>query len=511
MKSKLAVVVACVAIAGAFFLVLSRFTALPPLGARVASTAARDTADTLLGRAVTPVVAVHGTRSAVYPLRNARDAFAARVLLARAAERTLDVQYYIWHDDITGRLLFKALSDAARRGVRVRLLLDDNNTSGLDETLAALDADPKIEVRLFNPCVIRRPRLLNYITSFSRLNRRMHNKSFTVDNQAAIVGGRNIGDEYFDAHEGTVFADLDILAAGPVVRDVSSEFDRYWASASAYPVDRIVPHGNSADASRVRAELTEAERETDAAAYMNAINALPFVRQMIDHSLPLEWAAVRMISDDPDKVLGRADDRSLVSTQMQAIFGEPRTSLDLVSPYFVPGDFTGVFKEWSAKGVKIRVLTNALESTDVTAVHAGYAKRRKALLASGVKLYELRRTSGAKSGSSMGSSSSSLHAKTFAVDGSRVFVGSFNFDPRSMLLNTEMGFVIESPQLANEMGRVFETLVPANSYEVHLTKDGDLYWTRPDPPTRYETEPNASLSRRTMLWITSHLPIEWLL
>jgi putative cardiolipin synthase len=200
---------------------------LPSLENRSTSAGLLDTDTTQLGRALSPRVDAHPGRSGIYPLPDARDAFAARVLLAQAAERTLDAQYYIWHDDMTGTLLFEALHAAADRGVRVRLLLDDNRTSGLDTTLAALDAHPNIEVRLFNPFVIRQPRVIGFITDFSRANRRMHNKSFTADNQVTIIGGRNVGDEYFGATEGFVFVDLDVMAVGPVVKDVSRDFDRY--------------------------------------------------------------------------------------------------------------------------------------------------------------------------------------------------------------------------------------------------------------------------------------------
>ena len=215
-------------------LVLDRENALPPLAGRTTSQAILDTGNTRLGRAVMPMVAAHPPYSGVYPLRDAREAFAARALLAQAAEKTLDVQYYIWHKDISGTLLLNALHAAADRGVRVRLLLDDNNTSGLDETLSALDSHPNIEIRLFNPFAIRKPRALGYLTDFRRLNRRMHNKSFTADNQVSIVGGRNVGDEYFGATDAVLFADLDVMAAGPVVREVSSR----CRSGTAMPWDR---------------------------------------------------------------------------------------------------------------------------------------------------------------------------------------------------------------------------------------------------------------------------------
>jgi putative cardiolipin synthase len=513
-------------------LLLGRCNRLPPLENRTVSTALENTEATRLGKAVSPLAAAHPGVSGVYPLRDARDAFAARFLLAEAAERTLDVQYYIWHQDMSGILLFQALHEAAQRGVRVRLLLDDHNTSGMDETIAALDSHSNVEIRLFNPFVIRKPRAIGYLTDFSRLNRRMHNKSFTADNQATIIGGRNVGDEYFGATEGVLFADLDVIAVGPVVDAVSSDFDRYWASESSYPADRLVPPVSAAQIEELAAAASRAERDPAAVAYLGAIRRSPFVGELIEGTLPLEWAATRMISDDPAKALGRAVREQLLFHQMQAIFGRPGSRFDLVSPYFVPtADGVDTFVGWAEEGVEIRVLTNSLEATDVAAVHAGYAKRRKALLQAGVTLYELRLApaapmerragfgsgagsgSGSGSGPQVGSSGSSLHAKTFAVDGARLFIGSFNFDPRSASLNTEIGFVIDSPKLAGQMAVVFEGDVPANAYEVQLSDAGQLVWIerRDGVLLRHDTEPGTSFWQRAGVRFLSILPIEGLL
>lgn len=482
---------------------------LPSLEDRSTSTAPVDTDDTRLGRGIAARVAANPGKSGIHPLLDSRDAFAARVLLVQAADRTLDVQYYIWHDDLSGRLLFEALHDAAERGVRVRLLLDDNNTSGLDPTLAALDTHPNIEVRLFNPFVVRRPRALGYLTDFSRLNRRMHNKSFTADNQATIIGGRNIGDEYFDATEGTAFVDLDVLAVGPVVREVSADFDRYWASGSSYPVDRLLPPAD---------EPFAVEHHAEAAAYVTAVRESRFVQALMQGRLPLEWAATRMVSDDPAKGLGQAAAGVLLPHRLKDILGQPQKEIELVSAYFVPaGTGTEMFVDMARRGVKVTILTNSLEATDVVPVHAGYAKRRKALLRAGITLYEMRRLSPGsreeKSAGPFGSSASSLHAKTFSVDRSRAFVGSFNFDPRSAHLNTEMGFLIESPALARNMADAFESRIPERSYQVHLSDSGALYWTerRGGEQLRHDTEPGAGFWKRAGVRFLSLLPIEWLL
>jgi cardiolipin synthase C len=302
------------------------------------------------------------------------------------------------------------------------------------------------------------------------------------------------------------------MGIGPVVHEVSSQFDQYWSSTFACPVERLVRRATAAEFAESEERLSHAADESAAADYLQAIQALPFARDLKDHTLPLEWATVHTISDDPAKVAGRAAARSLLIEKIRRIFGESATRIDVVSPYFVPGKIgTDMFRRLSSRGVKIRILTNALEATDVAAVHAGYAKRRDALLSAGVKLYELRRTSRIPRSASgpFGSSSSSLHAKTFAVDASRVFVGSFNFDPRSARLNTEMGFVIDSPTLAEQVGRAFDTTIPLNAYEVHKTPGGAIYWTNGD--LRYDTEPGTSPWRRAEVWITSRLPVEWLL
>lgn len=499
--------------------VLAGCAALPSLEGRVASSVITDTDDTRLGMAIAPLAAQHPGVSGIYPLADGRDAFAARALLAAAAERSLDVQYYIWHKDITGTLLFDALRQAAERGVRVRLLLDDNNTSGMDQILTMLGKQKNIDIRLFNPFVPRSPRALAFVTDFSRVNRRMHNKSFTADNQATIVGGRNVGDEYFGAAGDVLFADLDVLAVGPVVDEVSHEFDRYWNSASAYPAQLLLTRPVEGDAATIAAEADRIDDTRAAGEYVQALRTSPFVRQLMERQLPFEWAKTRMISDDPAKVLDQARPGTGVAENLENLLGVPHKELDLISPYFVPGKAgTQAFADLAHKGVGVRVLTNALEATDVAAVHAGYAKWRKPLLEAGVLLYESRRSWEAgdarEQPGRFGSSASSLHAKTFAVDDQRIFVGSFNFDPRSIELNTEMGLVIDSPALAGQLGQAMRTTIPQRAYQVLLNPDGSLYWIARNAngtTTRYDTEPGASVWKRLGVAILSVLPIDWLL
>lgn len=474
--------------------------------------------DTRLGRAIAPQTAAHPGRSGIYPLAQAHDAFAARMLLSAAAERTLDVQYYIWRKDTTGILLLEALHAAADRGVRVRLLLDDNGITGLDDELAALAAHPNIEVRLFNPFIFRPFKPLGYLTNFSRANRRMHNKSFTVDNQATIIGGRNVGDEYFGAGSGVLFADLDALAVGPVVKEVSADFDRYWNSESAYPIELLVPQAGAEQLDALTSKASLTQRSPDAAGYVKALHELPFIQQLLENSLALEWAPTRMVSDDPAKALGKAPPEGLLTHQLAAILGEPRGNIELVSPYFVP-TAAGVkaFRSLAQQGVRIRILTNSLSATDVAVVHAGYAKWRKDLLQAGITLYEMRSAPSdprrGKGVGRFGSSGSSLHAKTFSVDQSRVFIGSFNFDPRSANLNTELGFVIDSPAMAQRIGNAFSVQVPENAYEVQLSDQGKLVWLehRDGRIVQHDTEPGSGIWRRASVWFFSLLPIEWML
>lgn len=490
---------------------------LPSLEGRATSTALFDTAETRLGRSLTPVLEMHPGFSGIYPLPDSRDAFAARARLAEVAERTLDVQYYIWEKDMTGTLLFETLHAAADRGVRVRFLLDDNTTSGLDPFLAALDSHPNIEVRLFNPFVIRKPRI-GYLTDFARANRRMHNKSFTADNQVTIIGGRNVGDEYFGAAEGLLFVDLDVMAVGPIVTEVSKDFDRYWASDSSYPLDRIVPSVDPARIAEVASAAARVESDPAALAYTSAIRDSPFIRAVMESRLGFEWAMARIISDDPAKGLGRAPPEKLFHEQLREIIGDPVSNLELVAAYWVPGE-TGMerFRSMAKRGVKIKVLTNSLEAADGPYVYSGFAKRRKALLEAGITLYEMRHlspgSSDTKRAGPLGSSGSSLHAKTFSVDRSRFFVGSFNFDPRSRKLNTELGFVIDSPVLAQKIEAAFHDGIPANSYEVRLSNAGKLHWIerRGDELVQHDTEPGTSWWLRAAVWLLSLLPIEWLL
>ena len=366
-------------------LLLAACGTLPVAPDKPVSLALADTQATRLGRATESLVRAHPGEAGMLALADGREAFAARARLAEAAERSIDVQTYIFHGDDTGTLMFDRLREAADRGVRVRLLLDDNNTVGLDPVIAMLTRHANIEVRLFNPFANRSFRLGDYLTDFSRLNRRMHNKSFTVDNQATVVGGRNIGDEYFEAGQGTTFADLDVIAIGGVVREVSEVFDRYWNSAPAYLAAPLLAGTVPADEAEFRQRVKQIRESPEAAAYVRALGDAVQVGTLLAGEAQIEWARARLIYDEPEKVIHPTDRHDLqMLPDLEATLGKPGTTLDLVSPYFVPGEaFVHSLQTLSRRGVQVRILTNSLAATDVSAVHAGYAKWRKDLLGAG--------------------------------------------------------------------------------------------------------------------------------
>jgi cardiolipin synthase C len=505
-------------------LLLAACASLPADVTRSPSHAFADTSGTTLARTLAPGVAAHPGLTRVHALPDARAAFAARHRLAEAAERSIDVQYYIWHRDSSGSLLAHALWEAAERGVRVRMLLDDANTRGLDSGLAAFDAHPNIEIRLFNPFANRSWRIADFSSDFARVNRRMHNKAFIVDNQVAVVGGRNIGDEYMGASGEEEFADLDVMAAGAVVADVSASFDAYWNSASAYPAGALLPP-LSPEASRDAAVSWASGVAIDAKAqaYLEELSATQVLPLLREETQAAEWTTARMLSDDPDKVLRPPEhNEGAMLPHLLASLGTPQRELLLVSPYFVPTrEGTAALAAIAARGVQVFVLTNSLASTDVMLTYSGYARYRHDLLRAGIRLYELKPDATPRrdkeAGHGIGSSprsAASLHAKTFAVDRERIFVGSFNLDPRSARLNTESGMVVESHQLAARLSDAFAHDIPQRAYEVRLDESGNgLVWIErgPQGEARYSSSPGTGLLRRIGAGVLGLLPIEWLL
>ena len=435
----------------------------------------------------------------------ANQAYTLRASLIDHASVSIDAQYYIWHNDTTGKQLLQKLHQAAERGVRVRLLLDDNNTNGTDNILTALNAHPNIQIRLFNPFLIRKWRALGYLADFPRVNRRMHNKTLTADNRASIIGGRNIGDEYLtDSAQKTTFADMDVLVSGSIVTRISQEFDRYWRSDSAYPLETIIK--------------PTARRIAKGNAQLNANGSAPAPEPPPQGSLKYYPSQIQLVSDDPAKALDRKV-RVNVWNEIQKALGTPQRELYLVSPYFVPTR-TGadIMQTITQSGIHTTILTNSLAATDVAPVHSGYMRYRKPLLRAGVELYELKAESNdkkrkLKDRGLTGNSGTSLHAKTFIVDQQRVFVGSFNLDPRSARLNTEMGVVIQSPELAQTLQQQLHQQAQHEAYRVTLSDKGKVQWHDPDHPEQppATTEPQASLFKRALSKFLSWLPIERLL
>lgn len=472
---------------------------------------------TRLGRAIAPVSAAHPGLCGLLPLDDSLDAFACRYRLAEMAEKTLDVQYYIWEDDMSGRLLFSVLYAAATRGVKVRLLLDDNNTQGLDETLSLLDAHPNIDVRLFNPFTFRTLRALGYLTDFARLNRRMHNKSFTVDGEVTIIGGRNVGDAYFGAGEEPLFSDLDVMAVGPVVADVSADFERYWGSACVSTLKKVLELPQEEIEARIHLPREGVQDELTQS-YLKKLETSEFVTALEARRLPLIWAKTRLLSDDPRKGMGKARRHSLLPQRLLDVMGSPTQQIDIISSYFVPTRAgVALLLQMVRKGVKVAILTNSLAANDVAVVHAGYARWRKKLLRHGIELYELKPTQDGTPGlhdrGLTGNSGSSLHAKTFSIDGRNVFIGSLNFDPRSTMLNTEMGFVIESHDLASLIHRRFLKSRQHEAWQIRLDARGRLNWVEQKEGREIvlDKEPKTRFWQRVLVRLAWWLPVEWLL
>ncbi|QIK42220.1 phospholipase D family protein [Pontivivens nitratireducens] len=484
---------------------------VPPVANRSQEFALPPATEGRLSEALKEQAQRHPELSGISPLENGMDAFVARMMLAGAAVSSIDVQYYIWRADMTGHLLLKALLHAADRGVRVRLLLDDNGVDGLDDVLASMDAHRNIEVRLFNPFMLRRFKRLSYAFDFFRLNHRMHNKAFTVDGRASILGGRNIGDEYFGTGKNPLQMDLDVLAAGEVVSHISADFDRYWNAASVHEAAFILGKVRQPDLLTMRlARFADAPQYSD---YRASLEDSDIVTSLKEGTLALEWTSADLISDDPDKIMGRASEAELFTTRLRDAMKPIEHRFDGVTPYFVPGERgQEAFASLRERGVAVRMLTNSLEATNMLPVHAGYSKRRKDLLRMGVGLFELRAQAAAPSDGDklarLGSSGSNLHAKTFAVDGARIFIGSFNFDPRSAMLNTEMGLVIESERMAQALHHAFDTGLRGLTWQLRL-QDGKPVWT--EGTTTIEKEPGTSLHNRIVLRLIGWLPVEWLL
>jgi len=498
---------------------------LPENTEQTSSMALQDVSGTMLGRAVADKAGQHPDKSGFVLLGNGLDAFVARIILANLAERSLDVQYYLFHNDLVGGLLAYQLLQAADRGVRVRLLLDDMGLEGRDPAIATLNSHPNIEIRIFNPFTRGLMRSVQFLSRFGSVTRRMHNKSFTVDNSVAIVGGRNIGNEYFAADPDLAFGDLDVVTIGPVVKEVSGSFDEYWNSELSYPISTLKRELTGKTLDELRPEwktLMEEEKDSD---YVVALKNSDLVARIKAGTLKYNWGKAILIADKPEKISDTvlAEENYLVPRLVKYL-QKTQKELVILSAYFVPGE-KGVdfLKALRKRGVRVRILTNSLSSNDVTLVHAGYARYRREMLRAGIELYELdkkmtpkERKEKKKAGGS-GSGKSSLHAKTFILDRKAMFVTSFNFDPRSIYENTEIGILFKSPALAGPMAEFFDQLSNKGAFRLDLVPQDEvedsvdlIRWVtvRDEEEKVYTTDPYASLWRRFILSVAGFLPIE---
>jgi putative cardiolipin synthase len=443
------------------------------------------------------------------------DAIAARIALAEHAEVSIDVQYYLIKRDRTGTAFIEALLRAADRGVRVRVLLDDVFTSGYDVGMVALDHHPNVQIRIFNPFHRGAAgRSLGSMGDVGRVNRRMHNKSFTVDNQVTIIGGRNIADEYFEARADINFGDLDVVAIGPIVQDVSDMFDLYWNHRTALPVQAFAKELDDADAELVaiRERLSTAFDNAPSEQYGSAVRS-KYTNFLDADEIEFRWAPYRLVYDSPDKGLSDHDDDTyLVKSDLFQTLASASKEAIIVSPYFVPLD-AGVkaLSEVRDRGVDITIITNSLAANNQFSVHAGYRSSRKPLLHKGVRIFEVKPDAELENAHLVAASGAkaTLHTKVFVVDRKQVFIGSFNFDPRSALLNTEMGVLIEDPELANIFVDYIHTKVPTDTYELFLNDDDDLRWRTMSggEDLVYSKEPESSWWDRFRVGLVAILPI----
>jgi len=503
---------------------------LPSEVERPVSAALANPSETRLGQAVADRAATAGTRndSGFAIADSAELAFTSRMTLIKAAQKTLDIQYYaIFADDTTERM-FEALREAAKRGVRIRILLDDFNTSGKNAQVLKLAFERNIELRLFNPLPGGRGsmilRILSNLKDVARMQRRMHNKIFVADNAVAIVGGRNLGETYFGQSAGTNFVDIDLMAAGRIVRELSHSFDQYWNNPLAYPVQSLMTEEEiealKPQADNTRQPATSAPNTTSTARIITSSNGVATTLPALPDSTDLRlltwtWASSVMLVDKPSKIAADAD--AVGESQDTAVDGllqlmsQARTELLIVSPYFVPGErMMKQFADLRQRGVRVRVLTNSLASNDAVAAHVGYARYREALLAMGIELYEMHAEQkgaiasfgsiGGSTGDSIGASRASLHAKVVVIDNRLLVVGSMNLDLRSKLQNSEVAIVIRNRALSAEATRMIEPALASGAWRVALVNDQLVWFAPQDSGLKDSTiEPDASLGLKLLL------------
>jgi putative cardiolipin synthase len=477
-------------------------------------------ADAGLGRELAPYLEERPGQSAFALLQHGPAALLARAVLADLATSAINVQYYIYEDDLTGILLTQRLLEAADRGVHVRLLLDDRNLRGSDFGLKLLSSHPQVEVRVFNPYRVRARwmRPLELLARFPQLQRRMHNKIFAVDGVTGIFGGRNIGDNYFDAHGKANFADFDVFVAGQLIGEATASFDAYWHHRLAVPVESLTAvEVSAADRAAGRRELGQRldavgdleERYERARAMLMEI--------LEDPDATLTWAPAEFVADSPDKLDPGRPPASPVMDRLQTLWDEAASEVLIESAYFVPRRQGAAFiARQVEEGVRSRLLTNSLAANDVTPVHVGYAKYRRRLLKAGVELYEFQRRAARGSEElaiAGGSSDASLHAKVAVFDRRITWIGSFNLDPRSAELNSELAIVIHSAELGRDAARLIERdLEPDRAWKVVLEPRGtgglEMVWygQRDGRLMRERSEPDATVWQRAVVNLVRWIP-----
>ena len=492
---------------------------------KIEQNTATTTNNTDLVTAITAQNEIHPDLSGYHPIVTGANAFAARSILTGMATRNIDAQYYIWHNDQAGQLLLKDLWEAAERGVIVRLLLDDfNNSAKFDQHLLRFASHPNIAVRIINPLMHRKFSTLNYVTGLPRINRRMHNKSMTFDKQITIIGGRNIGNEYLSNDQSSQFADLDVLLIGKVVADIDNSFASYWSSPLSFDIETLAKFDDDVTPDFLKAldklGIDEENNEgSSLTVYKAAIKDSTIDTDLINKRVPFRWTDMQFLSDDVGKLSKSVSSETNLVHQLRTLLGSPTKKLTIISSYFVPTkDGVDTLVKLAKSGVDIKILTNSFDATDVTAVHSGYSQWRPSLLRSGVKIYELKSTAAEekrdnKLWRARSQSSTSLHAKTFAVDDYQVFIGSYNVDPRSANINTEMGVIINDDELARQLHGALSDDLLNQAYEVKLLDNGSLEWHTMEDGKEvvYESEPRVDMSDHIWLTIMSWLPIDWLL
>lgn len=485
----------------------------PPASGLPSRTLPLQPAQTWIDRGMAPLLAANHGKSGVLFLGDGVDAFAARAMTARKSGRSLDLQYFIWHNDLAGQLLAREVHDAANRGVRVRILLDDMNSIGLDPHLLAMDAHPHIELRLYNPFRNRATigRSFELVRRLFSMNHRMHNKAWIADGRIAIIGGRNIGEQYFNADAEMNFRDMDLLLLGPAVQQASAIFDNYWNSEAAVPISTL----GKTDAATVRTLLDGvygSARTENSVGYLQRMADSRLMRDYYQGTLTPHWSiGIQVVADPPVKWKGDNRAEWLVGRLTQMISSARNEAL-VISPYFVPGqDGVERLGELTRCGARVGVVTNSLAANDVYAVHGGYARYRRRLIEQGVELHELRANPVVRASTLWGGKRTSLHSKAFVLDRTSGFVGSFNVDPRSKNLNTEMGVLFNDPVMAELVRNEYLRLTdPGLSYRVGLTREGELRWhdRSRSVPLQLEQEPDAGLGRRALARLSGWFPIE---